>query len=232
MYSDGDLAVAIQASATSVRFQAVTTEYASEHEYAYRIAGGHPVLRDDGGVDIVEHLNLEGVSASTITASVDAPWARDANGEELDTHFAVTGDSIVQVVNATEEAAYPIVADPHIDISTNRTILWLNRPEMAGIRNYSALLATLVMSPTCAYYGSKLAKIPGLKLAIEWVCGHFTPAAAYLTLKSVWKESNQMYYSGGYPCWGFKIGTSITYRTGQTSYTCNPPTMAWSWRVT
>jgi hypothetical protein len=45
--------------------------------------------------------------------AVDAPWAKDANGKSLPTHYQVQGQTIRQVVDFTG-AAFPVVADPKI----------------------------------------------------------------------------------------------------------------------
>lgn len=41
------------------------------------------------------------------------PWAIDANGEEVPTHFELTGSSLTQVIDHSA-AAYPVVADPYM----------------------------------------------------------------------------------------------------------------------
>lgn len=49
-----------------------------------------------------------------ITQIVDAPWAKDANGETLDTYYTITGNTITQTVDFDENTAFPVVADPAI----------------------------------------------------------------------------------------------------------------------
>jgi len=51
-------------------------------------------------------------SANIIVGIIDAPWAKDANGNDVDTYYSLSGNTITQVVNFTENNAFPIVADP------------------------------------------------------------------------------------------------------------------------
>ncbi|TFB85581.1 hypothetical protein E3O44_13380 [Cryobacterium algoricola] len=43
---------------------------------------------------------------------VMAPWARDAIGKDLATHYEVDGDTLVQRIDTTGHLTYPILADP------------------------------------------------------------------------------------------------------------------------
>ena len=43
---------------------------------------------------------------------IDPAWAKDANGEDIDTHYEVSGNTLTQVVDFDENSAFPIVADP------------------------------------------------------------------------------------------------------------------------
>ena len=47
------------------------------------------------------------------SAIVGAPWAIDASGRSLDTHFTVEGDVLTQHVD-TADAVFPVVADPDL----------------------------------------------------------------------------------------------------------------------
>ncbi|WP_156784095.1 hypothetical protein [Corynebacterium timonense] len=49
-------------------------------------------------------------------ALIDAPWARDAAGKVLPTHYEVAGDTFTQVVEVNQpDVAYPIEADPRVN---------------------------------------------------------------------------------------------------------------------
>ncbi len=45
--------------------------------------------------------------------TIAAPWAKDANGNDVETFYTVNGDDLTQVVNhVNASVTYPIVADP------------------------------------------------------------------------------------------------------------------------
>lgn len=44
---------------------------------------------------------------------IDPAWAQDTNGEKVDTHYEIVGDTLVQHVNASATGT-PVVADPYI----------------------------------------------------------------------------------------------------------------------
>lgn len=73
-------------------------------------AGSSLVANPDGGISV---LGAEGEEIATI----GTPWAVDAEGEDLDTHYKIDGNTITQHVD-TADAAFPVTADP--DICRNR----------------------------------------------------------------------------------------------------------------
>jgi len=46
--------------------------------------------------------------------AIAAPWAKDADGRPVPTHYELTGNRLSQVVEHSESSAFPIVADPTI----------------------------------------------------------------------------------------------------------------------
>lgn len=99
-----------------------------------------PVAKTDGTVQIVtiirnanashsyvypltlgadQHIQIEGDGSATvrngadnITAYVPAPWAKDATGISVPTHYETDGTTLTQVVDFTATSAFPVVADP------------------------------------------------------------------------------------------------------------------------
>ncbi len=92
--------------------QMVTTIESSSapQEYAYQLDLPQEVslqLLDDGGFLA---LNADG----SIALGAAAPWAKDANGKDLPTHYEIRGSSLVQVVEHQNhsDVSYPVTADP------------------------------------------------------------------------------------------------------------------------
>lgn len=88
-------------------------------------------------------------SDGSIVGGIAPPWAVDATGKQLPTHYELEDDVIVQQVNV-EGAVYPIVADPSVTIGTN-IYLWLRGWELASL--YAAG-ATGIAAFMCAVYGT------------------------------------------------------------------------------
>jgi hypothetical protein len=112
------------------------------YEYEFSLPDGASIAPD--GEDL---LILNG--SGEPVAVVDSPWARDARGRDIATHYDLSGDTVIQVVEPTSEATYPIVADPKVTyywwgISTKFDRSTTAR--LAGVTKYSTLVAT-----ACAY---------------------------------------------------------------------------------
>lgn len=49
-----------------------------------------------------------------VSAYVEAPWAKDANGNPVPTHYEINGSTLTQVIDFTANTAFPVVADPKV----------------------------------------------------------------------------------------------------------------------
>ncbi|MEC1260300.1 hypothetical protein P9D34_07535 [Bacillus swezeyi] len=53
------------------------------------------------------------VDSNNIVTSVFSPaWAKDANKNDVPSHFRVEGNSLIQVIDFNENTAFPVIADP------------------------------------------------------------------------------------------------------------------------
>ena len=83
----------------------------SSHEKTFTISGDKELVSSEAlGADTGEVFVKN--SDGSMHSSFDAPWAYDANGNSVPTHFEVSGNKLTQVVEPTSETAYPIVSDP------------------------------------------------------------------------------------------------------------------------
>ena len=83
-------------------------------EYAYPVSlpAGARLVAQAGGAIIVD---ARGVTIGTFAA----PWARDAAGRSVATHYSVAGSTLTQVVeHRADGVTYPVVADPTYYLST------------------------------------------------------------------------------------------------------------------
>lgn len=92
--------------------------------------GGSIALTEDGGAAVVD-------SNGAPVVGIPAPWARDADGVAVPTHFEVQDDRLIQHVNhRAAGVAYPVVADPWLQwvkgklkwvfkgMLVNRAVVW------------------------------------------------------------------------------------------------------------
>ena len=80
----------------------------SSHQHTFDVnmpAGAILAEIDDGSIDII---GQDGISIGTF----ETPWAKDASGVEVATSYTIQGNSIIQSIDSTGDAVYPIVADP------------------------------------------------------------------------------------------------------------------------
>ena len=54
--------------------------------------------------------------ADRIIANIESPWAKDANGVDVDTYYVAEGSVLTQIVSyRSADTAYPVIADPYFD---------------------------------------------------------------------------------------------------------------------
>ncbi|MCZ2822663.1 hypothetical protein O2V63_20185 [Modestobacter sp. VKM Ac-2977] len=122
---------------TVVADAAAPTHYAYEIELA---AGQRLALVDEGAAV----LNADGTTGHLITA----PWAKDANGQTVATHFEIERNTLTQVVSHTSAGAvaYPVVADPiflPLFVVRCLTGIGLNGPQITRIAEKGTVTAML-----------------------------------------------------------------------------------------
>ncbi len=132
-----------------VRFMSVINRPDAPDEYRYDLGlpdGAKVLPNDAGGLAIT---NAQGEPLY----SVDAPWAVDANDQQLPTSYAVEGNVLVQRLDHSG-AAYPVVADPKVTYGWYIYVRW-NKTETRNVANLNrtAVAATLL--------GAGCGKVPG-----------------------------------------------------------------------
>ena len=113
--------VAVQAFEDSARILTVLKSVNSPSEYAYAVnvpAGGKIEKTDDGAVFILD-------TQGAMIGGFAAPWAVDAEGKIIPTHYEIRGNTIVQVVeHLTSNVSYPVVADPWLGFDLISSASW------------------------------------------------------------------------------------------------------------
>ncbi|BAJ74497.1 hypothetical protein MTES_1533 [Microbacterium testaceum StLB037] len=131
--SESDASVAVQTlESGDTRVQTVIPDRDATHEAAFGMEGFRAVIDSAGNAGFVQN-GSEGAFVP-----VDAPWATDATGASVPTHYEVRGDRLVQIVTPTASTAYPVVADPTWGWRNAAWGLTLSRSETASIKDYAA----------------------------------------------------------------------------------------------
>lgn len=74
---------------------------------------------------------------------IDAPWAVDADGQPLPTHYEISGSTLTQVVDTTG-ATFPVVADPTVQFFGPYIQVHLNRHEsITAVSGFTACATVL-----------------------------------------------------------------------------------------
>ena len=141
----------IQTGSTGFAVSAELAAVTSLHQLRFDVSlpdGATLELVDDGSIDVVD--------ADGFTIGVfKAPWARAADGTVVETSYTVEGRTIVQSVATTDEAVYPVVADPEFDWGIFSGTIYFNRSETAWIC-FTAYSALVIMRDTAPLWAATL----------------------------------------------------------------------------
>ncbi|MCJ1706550.1 hypothetical protein [Microbacterium sp. VKM Ac-2923] len=117
--------------------------------YAYDIAstdGSTVAVADDGSALVI-------ATSGEVLLRAEAPWAVDARGTAVPTHYELDGNKLVQVVDHTRgDYAYPIVADPRLDSGIGWKSILFNRHETETIAS-SGIVALGGATAACGVGG-------------------------------------------------------------------------------
>ncbi|RXS81884.1 hypothetical protein EST92_15355 [Streptomyces sp. TM32] len=80
-------------------------------------AGVKAVGNGEGGYDLIRQT--QGGEPVLVVGSIDAPWAKDANGKKVSTAYRLDGNSLIQTIETNETTAFPVVADPTVSYGWN-----------------------------------------------------------------------------------------------------------------
>jgi len=92
-----------------------------------------------------------GNDAGDLLAGIEAPWAVDAHGKQLETYYTTKGSELTQHIVFTESTAFPVVADPTIRTYPFYYTVALNHAESVTAVSTTAACAVLFSkSPVAA----------------------------------------------------------------------------------
>jgi len=151
--------VVTRATDNGVQLIAVLADADAPNEIEFPLelpSDGRIVLNKDGSIDISATvsrtvLRSEGQKAGTpagpesVTsirriASIEEPWAVDARGRSLDTHYVVDGLTIRQVVETDSSTDYPVTMDPTTTVWFDGVITYFSKSEVKRVAGKASYL--------------------------------------------------------------------------------------------
>ena len=99
----------VQPTAGGVRIYSVSANADAPTRFDYGI--------DPAGIGVAAQAQADGgmiffSGDGVLVGQVAAPWARDAAGREIPTHYEFDSGTLTQVIDETDNVIYPLVADP------------------------------------------------------------------------------------------------------------------------
>ncbi|WP_123939432.1 hypothetical protein [Curtobacterium sp. PhB137] len=108
--NNGSSTVPIVHSDGSVQVATVMASAQAPTRFTYPLAlpaGSSIKTLDDGSLVLTD-------GSGFFIGSLKAPWAKDARGADVPTHYEVDADTVTQVVDTSGVDAFPVVADPDL----------------------------------------------------------------------------------------------------------------------
>jgi len=121
-----DVAVTVQALSeerAGETFEAVRTmvtienaDAPNEYAFDFDLPPGYRLVKDTELSDELDEYDCGAIyvlddQGETVNA-VDPAWAKDANGNDIETYYRIEGNVLIQVVEFDQDSVFPIVADP------------------------------------------------------------------------------------------------------------------------
>ncbi|MFF3917792.1 hypothetical protein ACFYZB_30690 [Streptomyces sp. NPDC001852] len=142
-------------------------------------AGGYLLLRALAG------------GAAQEVGRISAPWAKDANGKPVPTHYTLEGNQLIQTVETASDTAFPVVADPHFTWGIITGTAYFNKHETEQIALGGAT-AVAIVSAVGGPFDLVIDPIVGLAVAQAALASH---AGKCVEIKS---DGIVAQYKGGY----------------------------------
>lgn len=124
------------------------------HRFRLSLPEGADIIEDGQGGFEITREGSEGVHLPV--ATIDAPWAKDANGEAVPTSYKLDGNDIVQNVETNDKTAFPVVADPKITWGIVTGTVYFKKSETKKIAHNGMLaaMASWALPPGLNAYAS------------------------------------------------------------------------------
>ncbi|MFH8606450.1 hypothetical protein ACH4D5_03020 [Streptomyces sp. NPDC018029] len=83
------------------------------HDFSLTLPEGARLMEDGEGGFLIARSHGEDTE---VLGAIDAPWAKDADGEAVPTRYRLDGDKLTQTIDTDADTAFPVVADPKVSL--------------------------------------------------------------------------------------------------------------------
>ncbi|MCD5348403.1 hypothetical protein [Agromyces sp. S2-1-8] len=198
--SSGISSVAVIKEDASVQVASTLDGPEASERIPYELTSDVPTTLQITDSGMVLQLDAQG----ELVGSVAPPWARDAAGRDVPTHFEVSGNELVQVVEHHMSGfEYPIVADPYAG------------KNLFGGMSYS--FTKKAFSITKSAYGAKIHYPTNYWIFTSYGWKEFlarTPARSFVNTSV--HQQYDCHAAGGYYNWAGATWDFETYRPART----------------
>ncbi len=118
-----ELDVVVQAIEGGVR-QVITIDSqdaATYYDFPVELPSGYYLAQDNVGNVTIRNKN------GKILTYVPRPWAKDADGNDIPTHYTIEGTTLRQHIDIGKATTFPIIADPIWCGQAIKSVKWINR---------------------------------------------------------------------------------------------------------
>lgn len=109
---------------------------AKEYQFDFDLPEGYSLISDYDYKDSHDKWDCGDIyiidENNNIMATIDAAWAKDANGQNIETYYKVKGNSLIQHITFDNNTAFPIIADPTAH-PTKYTHYYTDYPTLEGV---------------------------------------------------------------------------------------------------
>jgi hypothetical protein len=130
---------------------------------------------------------------------IDAPWARDASGHAVVTHYSLDGGDLVQRIRFSNDTVFPVVADPKYTWGIATGTVYYDRGETRSLKTQA--YAETVAAGICAFFGPETAGAACVLSGAVMLQWSYVAGNAYGDGKCVKIKAPTFWayaYSGGY----------------------------------
>lgn len=125
-YDNKNASVTVPVAKTDGSLQMTTVlesrDAPSNYDYQFALPKGSKIMAAGDCLVLMDGAKFLG--------AISAPWAKDANGLDVPTHYEVSGNTVTQVIqHKSDKYVYPVVADPWLGLNIFSSIAIAEQPQ-------------------------------------------------------------------------------------------------------